>query len=112
MLALITAFLAGFLNAFMDTIEEGHFGNSIFRNWDPRFWYKWQSWKYAKKIFNYPIDAWHIVKSLWWTCFALTPILYVVSGPIFPHWILDFLVIGLVPMLTFNVFYNHIFKKP
>lgn len=108
MLSLLFFFLVGVLNAFMDTIEEGHFSNSIFRNWNPKFWYKWQSWKYAKKIFNYPLDAWHIAKSLMWTFVSLGVVMY---QEIFNPY-LDFATIGLVIMLTFNVFYNHIFKKP
>lgn len=112
MLSLLFMFLAGVLNAFMDTIEEGHFGKSIFKNLDPKFWYKWQSWKYAKKIGGYPLDAWHIAKSLWWSSMVGGIITYYFTGPIFPHWILDFATLGLVPMLTFNLFYNHIFKKP
>lgn len=112
MLALLVAFLAGVINAFMDTIEEGRFGNSIFKKWDPKFWYKWQSWKYAKKIFKYPVDAWHLAKSGWWISFSIIGIAYKASGPIFPHWLLDFGAIGLTAMLTFNLFYNHIFRKP
>jgi hypothetical protein len=112
MYSLILFFFVGALNAFMDTIDEGHFGNSIFKEWNPKFWYKWQSWKYAKKIGNYPLDAWHIAKSLMWTCVSLGAIVYYRTGPIFPYWPLDFTAIGLTIMLTFNLFYNHIFKKP
>lgn len=112
MITLLFFFLAGILNAFMDTIEEGHFTNSIFKNWDQKFWFKYQSWKYAKKIGGYPLDAWHIAKSLWWTSVVGGAIAYFYTGPIFSPWVLDFIILGLVPMLTFNVFYNHIFKKP
>lgn len=112
MLTLLPFFLAGILNAFMDTIEEGHFSNSIFKTWDQRFWYKWQSWKYAKKILGYPVDAWHIAKSLWWACMIIAPIIYIKTGPIFPHWTLDFATFWGVSILTFDLFYDHIFKKP
>lgn len=112
MLSLIFFFLSGVFNAFMDTIEEGHFTNSIFSDWNQKFWFKWESWKYAKKIFGYPVDAWHIAKSLMWTCVSLGAVIYHRSDPIFPYWPLDFATIGLVIMLAFNVFYNHIFKKP
>lgn len=111
MWVLLVAFLAGLINAFMDTIEEGKFGNSIFSKLDPKFWYKWQSWKYAKKIFNYTVDAWHLAKSGWWTCFSIIGVVYKATGPIFPHWTLDFIAIGLTAMLTFNTFYNKIFKR-
>lgn len=112
MISLLFFFLAGVSSAFMDTIDEGHFGNSIFRNLNQKFWYRPESWKWAKKIFNYPVDAWHIAKSLMWTSVSLGAVVYHKLGPIFPHWPLDFATIGLVIMLTFNVFYNHIFKKP
>lgn len=111
MIALLYFFIAGVCNAFMDTIEEGHFSNSIFRNLNQKFWYKQESWKYARKIFNYPIDAWHLAKSLMWTSVSLGAVIYYRFGPIFNP-ILDFLTIGFLIMLTFNVFYNHIFKKP
>ena len=83
-----------------------------FKNWNPKFWYKDESWKYAKRIGGYPLDAWHLSKSLWWSSMVGGAIVYYFAGPIFPHWILDFATLGLVPMLTFNLFYNHIFKKP
>lgn len=112
MSCLIFFFLAGVLNAFMDTIDEGHFQYSIFRNLNPKFWYRWESWKWAKHIANYPLDAWHLAKSLMWTCVSLGAVSYHKAGPIFPFWPLDFVIIGILIMLTFNVFYNHIFKKP
>jgi len=111
MISLFFFFLAGLCNAFMDSVDEGHFSNSIFRNWNPRFWYRWESWKYAKRIFSYPVDAWHLAKSLMWTSISLGAIAYHKYGPMFNSY-LDFLIIGLIIMLTFNVFYNHIFKKP
>jgi len=112
MSSLIFFFLAAVFNAFMDRISEGRFQKSIFKNLNPKFWYAWESWKYAKKIFNYPLDAWHLAKSLMWTSVSLGAIVYYKTGPIFPYWPLDFVTIGLVIMLTFNTFYNHIFKKP
>lgn len=112
MSCLLFFFLAGFFSAFMDTIDEGHFTNSIFRNLNQKFWYRRESWKYAKRIFNYPLDAWHLAKSSMWTCVSLGAITYYKMGPIFPYWPLDFATIGFVIILTFNTFYNHIFKKP
>jgi hypothetical protein len=109
MIALIFFALAAIFNAFMDTISEGRFGRSIFKDWDPRFWYDWQSWKYAKKIFNYPLDAWHIAKSLMWASCGAAALTY---EPIFPYWWLNLGVIGTTIILTFNLFYNHIFRKP
>src|ERR1044072_4898033 len=100
MVSLIFFFLAGVFNAFMDSIEEGHFQNSIFSKLDPKFWYKWESWKWAKTIFGYRFDAWHIAKSLMWTSVSLGAVMYGLNGPIFSPWPLDFLAIGLLIMLT------------
>lgn len=96
----------------MDRTSEGRFQDSIFSKLNPKFWYAWESWKHARRIFNYPIDAWHLAKSGMWTSVSLGAVMYHRAGPIFPHWILDFILIGIVILLTFNTFYNHIFKKP
>lgn len=101
--------LAALLNAIMDTLEEGHFVHSIFRNLNPKFWHKYESWKYAKKIFGYPLDAWHICKSLMILCLAgaTAP-----SVTVFPNYWLNFIALGVVWNIIFNLFYNHILKKP
>ena len=101
--------LAALFNSIMDTLEEGHFGKSVFRNLNPKFWYKYESWKYAKKIFGYPVDAWHISKSLMIICLAAAT---APSVTIFPHYWLNFAALGVLWNLVFNVFYNHILKKP
>jgi hypothetical protein len=101
--------LAAFLNAIMDTLEEGHFNNSIFKNLNQKFWFKYESWKYAKKIIGYPLDAWHICKTLMIICLAgaVAP-----SVTFFPNYWLNFLALGGMWNLIFNVLYNHLLKKP
>lgn len=111
MVSLLFFILAALFNAVMDTLEEGHFTNSIFKNLNPKFWYKYESWKYAKKIpiLKYPIDAWHISKSLMILCLALGT---APSMTIFPYYWLNVATLGVLWNLTFNLLYNHILKKP
>lgn len=101
--------IAALLNSVMDSLEEGHFYNSIFRNLNPKFWYKYESWKYAKTILGYRLDAWHICKSLMVICLAAA---VANSVTIFPNYWLNFVALGVMWNITFNVFYNHILKKP
>lgn len=107
MISLLFIAIAAILNSFMDRIENENWNQSIFYGWNERFWYKRISWKYAKKIFSYKLDAWHLAKSLMIICFAFAVILY---QPIWKWWI-DFLIIGVVWNAVFNVFYNRVFKK-
>lgn len=52
-------------NAVADTLENKvAFEASIFSHKDPKFWCKEVSWIYAKRIFGYKIDMWHLVESL------------------------------------------------
>lgn len=101
--------IAALLNAIMDTLEEGKFTNSIFKKLDPKFWYKYESWKHAKMIFGYRLDAWHICKSLMIMCLAGAT---AHGMTIFPNYWLNFIALGVVWNIIFNVFYNHILKKP
>jgi len=59
---------SAFLNAVMDLLENENFSSSKFSKLNPRFWYKRESWKYAKKIFGWKFDGWHIAKSLMIFC--------------------------------------------
>lgn len=109
MISLILWVVAAIFDAFIDTLEEGHFSNSIFKNLDPKFWSKSESWKYAKKIIGYPVDAWHLGKSAMIFCLAGA----IMEGyEAFPISILNFLSLGLAWNLVFDLFYNYIFKKP
>lgn len=62
-MSLLLVIIGAFLNAVMDLLENENFNSSIFRRWNPAFWYKRESWKYARKIYGYKIDGWHISKS-------------------------------------------------
>lgn len=109
MLSIALWCLAAIFNSIMDALEEGHFQTSIFRNLNQKFWYKSESWKHAKRIFGYPIDAWHLSKSAMIICLLAIAANYITP---FPYYWLNFISLGGMWNLLFNVFYNHIFKKP
>lgn len=108
MICYLFIFLMAFFNACMDAFENENFFESIFKNWDQRFWYKRVSWKYAKKIFNYKLDAWHICKTLWILCFASALVTVYLDPP--PHrWYVMVTFIGIIWNFTFWLFYHKIF---
>jgi len=97
--------LAAMFNALMDRVENENFHVSIFSKLNQKFWYKRESWKYAKKLFGYKFDAWHLSKSLMIVLILLSIYFY---QPFLP--IIDLIVLGTLWNLTFNLFYNYIFK--
>lgn len=105
MLSSLFIILAAVLNSLMDIFENENFHKSIFNDLNQKFWYKRESWKYAKKLFGYKFDAWHICKSLMIICFCLALVFY---KPIFGY--IDILFYGALWNLTFNIFYNKILK--
>lgn len=105
MLSSLLVILAAYFNALMDRLENETFFTSVFKNMNQKFWYKRESWKYAKRVFNYKIDGWHLAKSSMIVCLCLAIVFYT---PMF-GWI-DFVLFGLLWNLTFNIFYNRIFK--
>jgi hypothetical protein len=64
MFTIIFYSLTIFFNACMDAFENENFGESIFKRWSKKFWYKRESWKWARRVFGYKLDGWHICKSL------------------------------------------------
>lgn len=99
-LSIIFIILAAIFNSLMDIVENENFFISRFNNLlNQQFWYKRESWKYAKKLFGYKFDAWHISKTcmIFCICLAIKPNLY---G----------LIYGLIWILVFNIFYNWIWK--
>lgn len=99
--------IAAFSNAFMDTVENENFYESIFRDFDERFWYKRTSWKYAKKFFGWKLDAWHIAKSI--MIISLVGCIVSYKKIITPF--VDFFVLGFLWNVLFNLFYNKLFKR-
>ena len=60
--------LAAFFNAVMDILENENFSSSVFKHLNPQWWYKRESWKYAKKFLGWKYDGWHVAKSIMVFC--------------------------------------------
>ena len=123
MISYLLVILASVCNAVMD-VSSFHYSKSIFNKLNPKFWDGSISWKSKyidwdngdkrrKKLFNiidYPVqltDSFHLFKSLMIVLMVLAIVLY---KPLFSIWI-DFISIGIIWNLTFNFFYNVIFKR-
>lgn len=102
----IFVMIAAMFNAAMDRVENENFDQSIFRNMNKNFWYKRESWKSAKKYFGWKLDAWHIFKSAMIICLSIA--FWLVCDNL--GW-LRIAFLGAEWILTFNLFYNHLFKK-
>ena len=90
----------------MDRVENENFYTSVFKNLNEKFWYKRESWKHAKKIFGWKLDAWHIAKSLMIISLCLAVVFYV---PVLGTF--DIMLFGIVWNGTFNLFYNKIYAN-
>ena len=102
--------LAAVCNALMDSVEyETAFEKSIFSKLNPKWWCKSISWEYVKFLpfTKYRPDAWHLAKS----SMVVFIVLAVVMTDTQPTKLPYFVVMGLVWNISFNVFYNHIFRK-
>ena len=127
MISLLLVALAAICNAVMDVISF-HYKQSIFTKFNPQWWNPAISWKnkyidwdndvrmekviYIGNLFSikYPTfltDAWHFFKSLMIVLLGFAIVLYVPVVNIY----VDIILVGLAWNLTFNVFYNKIFKK-
>lgn len=94
-----------FLKACADAFENENFFESIFRHWNQRFWYKRESWKYARKIFGYKLDAWHICFTLIVICLGLLP-----SCEFKGSWWVILINVGMIWNAVFVFFYHVVFK--
>lgn len=116
MIALFFVLAASFFNACMDAWENENYFESIFKEWDQKFWYKRESWKYARKIAGYRIDGWHLAKSAMIICFGAAiyteQFSYQVwhTGSIMLNICIDIVAMGAIWNLGFNLFYHYIFK--
>ena len=102
MISYLLILLAAICNAVMDILENENFSSSVFRNLDPKWWYKRESWKYAKKIFGWKYDGWHVFKSTTIILLVLAIVLYrPVLNPV-----LDFFIMGGIWNATFSYTYK------
>ena len=98
---------AAILNAAMDTVTH-HYSTSVFKDLDRRFYEPAISWKYAKNIFGYKFDFWHICKSL----MIISIVIFATSyQSITNNKLLDIFILGAIWNIIFNLFYNKVFKS-
>lgn len=128
-LSIIFFTLAAICNAVMDVISF-HYYDSIFNSnaYDKYWWDPSISWmnKYPGMNFNKPVkkicfglfdkpftDAWHTFKSLMivFICMSFSCLLGTSIKLNIIEMILVFFLYGLLWNVTFNIYYNHIFKK-
>jgi len=106
MISYILVFIGAMVNALMDVLENENFTESpITKKWNPKFWYKRESWKYSTKVIGYRVDGWHLCKSTWICLLMASIILY---HPVLKYW--DFLILGVIHNVTFSFFYHKVFK--
>lgn len=102
MISYILIILAASCNAVMDILENENFSSSVFRNLDPKWWYKRESWKYAKRVFGWKYDGWHVFKSAMIILLVAAIVLY---RPVLSPWV-DFLLMGGIWNATFSFTYK------
>jgi hypothetical protein len=104
--------LAGMFKAVADTLTH-HFDTSVFKNRERKWWDPVISWKYAKVLpwTKYKVDAWHVANSLQIICWcaAMAGMTYILHRASFPWWAI-FIGSGLLFNISFNLFYNKIFR--
>ena len=93
---MIWVFIAAVLNAIMDIMENENFNTSILKNLNPKFWYKRESWKWAKRIGGWKFDGWHVAKSM-----MIMVLLWAAAEDVV-QWVL----MGIVWNVTFNLSYK------
>lgn len=106
MLSLSLVIFASISNACYETLDR-HFFESVFKKLNPKFWYMYESWKYAKKIFGYKIDGWHLFKSAMIVALVFAIVLY---KPII-NWWADILIYGTTWNMTFGLFYSKLLRR-
>ena len=114
MISLFLIIIASIFNAIMDILENENYFSSKFKNNNQKWWYKRESWKYAKKIFGWKYDGWHIFKSLMIISLIAGVVLYAPLLTFFNNNILnmlsDFLLFGFVWNMVFGVTYKFLKK--
>ena len=99
--------LAAIFKAIADTLDH-HFYTSIFLRWkDKPFWNPLHERNDAvKRIFSYPIDAWHLANSGMIVCFIVA----VSVSNLNYYWLIQVVGGGILFNLVFNLFYNKILR--
>lgn len=87
-------------------ICNNRFNVSIFKKLNPKFWAKDTSAYYAKRIFGFRFDAWHL---------SMSAVICLLIGSIVTHqskmeWYFEFIIYGVYWNLMFDLFYDKIFS--
>lgn len=99
--------LAALFNAVMDATENApNFNESIFKRLSQKFWLKEVSWKAAKKIFGYKLDAWHLAKSCMILCFVAAILTFENKH----QWWVYLMSFAAIWNLGFDLFYHWLLK--
>lgn len=99
-------FLAAIFKACADAFENTpNFDESIFKNLDKKFWCKDVSCQYAKRLFGYKFDSWHMSISAMILCFDGAITIHATE-----HKLIHFIVIGVTWNVAFVLFYHKIFR--
>lgn len=108
MISALLIAIAAICNAVMDRVENDvAFNASVFKRMNKRFWLKSESWRFARKVFGWKFDAWHVSKSAMIVLLCEAAILY---SPVLPWWWADLILFGIVWNTMFVLFYKRIFK--
>lgn len=99
--------LAAIFKAVADTLAH-HFDTSVFRKKNTAFWNPLhRDNDYVKRIFSYPLDAWHISNSLMLACFTLA----IVVNNLKYDWYCQLIGLNVVFVLVFNFCYIKILRR-
>lgn len=99
-MSILFIILAACFNALMDATENTpNFNESILKGLDKKFWCKDISWQYAKKVFGWKLDAWHLSKSCMVICVCMAAA---------PNW--WGLALGVIWNIAFVIVYHLILK--
>jgi hypothetical protein len=94
--------------ALMDVVDH-YFEESIFRNWNQKFWNKEVSSDHAPRVFGFKVDCWHLSKAAMIWAFIAMPFVPSWKELFELPWYLDYAVAGAWFILVFNLFYNRVF---
>lgn len=106
MISLSLILLAAIFKAIADTTLH-HYDTSVFRKLSFQFWNPNESYKYARKIFKYPIDAWHLANSAMIVCFIVAVICYEQQL----KWFWELAIAGISFNVVFGLFYDTLLRR-
>ena len=129
MISILFLFLAGIMNAVMDTLQF-RYSVSIFSSYAWRWWadprVSWMNkWKDGKRekgeaflgsstVFVWTTDLWHFAQSLMISFFVIGALFYSPIVPYFGNWfdtLLDFLILKVAFSMGFEIFWSKVFVK-